>query len=297
VLELIRDDGSSSDPEQIIRRRARDLIEEVGELWEGPPYCLETLASVRGYRVEEVDYLSDEHDACVTLTKMLVNANKAARRRRYSIGHEIGHTLFPDFAREVERGGPRWRRERDSQSEVELLCQIAASELLMPFKPFLRAMQEQGLSGGTLVSLSDLFDASLEATARRAVDLTDSRVVAVFLDKKHKPSEVALQQQVSFAFSDVASPPEKLRVAYSVASRGYNVFVPADKSIPETSVAYKVWSSASEGSPSPHLERAQEDWTSVGKIGVCLVDAVALPPHSDGRQPILCLVHPKEQAN
>lgn len=295
VLELIRSDGNSVDPEQIIRQRARALIEEVADIWEGPPYDMETLASLRGYRVEEVDYLGDDQDACITLGKMLVNAQKPSRRRRYSVGHEIGHTFFPDFAHTVELEGPRWRRERNSQSEVELLCQIAASELLMPVQSFTGAMEERDISVASLIFLADLFEASLEATTRRMVDLTDQPVVAVFLAMKHKPTEQAELQQMAFDLPGLRLPQEKLRVTYAATSAPCsNFFVPPDKSVPANSVAYHVWNEAGYGALGPCIACAEEDWTEIGGMGLCHVEAVSLPLSTGTRQAVLCLVQPEQ---
>lgn len=292
VLELIEADGTTNDPEQIVRKRARELVEHLGELWEGPPYNMDSLASFRGYRPKQVGFLGDDQDACISIGEMLVNDSKPPVRQRYSIGHEITHTFFPDFEREVRSAGPRWRRERDSQSEVEQLCQIGASELLMPVRAFRREMARRETSLPAVLSLATLFEASPEAAARRFVDLGEAQLIAVFLAMENKPTELRGMQQVVLGLPGFGSPPEKLRVSYAAASpRCGSTFVLRHKSVPEHSVAYRVWQQAANGAAGPCIGRANEDWTEIGKMGMCCVEAVALPVGGTAPHAVLCLLH------
>jgi Zn-dependent peptidase ImmA (M78 family) len=59
----------------------------------------------------------------------------------------------------------------DTDKEEELLCDIAASELLLPGSLVRPAARASGWCLETVLELSERFDASREATARRLVDL------------------------------------------------------------------------------------------------------------------------------
>lgn len=292
VIELIRQDGTTNDPEQIIRKRARELVGQFAEFWEGPPYDMDLLASLCGYRPKQVDFLGDDQDACISIGEMLISSSKPPVRQRYSIGHEITHTFFPDFEREVRSAGPRWRRERDSQSEIEQLCQIGASELLMPIGAFRREMARHETSLATVLSLAALFEASPEAAVRRFLDLSNGHLVAVFLAMKHKPVERCGMQQTALGLPGFEAPAEKLRVSYAVPAPSYRSrFVPPDKSVPERSVAYWVWQQAMNGAAGVFIDRANEDWTEIGGLGRCCVEAVTLPWQGTTPDAVLCLLH------
>ncbi len=292
VLELVQSAGLPGSPDEVIRALVRQRVAEFESLgWEGPPYDMELLASLSNYRPKLVDWLREDQDACVTADEMLINTHKPMVRQRFSIGHEIGHTLFPDFRRNVEADGPRWRRQRDEHSQVEKLCQIAASEFLMPFRAFSMAMEERARNLISLLDLANLFNASPEATAHRFVDLSRSKVIAVFVSMKWKPSEVAALQQPFLGLAGFDAPPMKMRISYAVpSSMCGSVFLPPDKSIPNTSVAYNAWVNAQNEETGFNV--ANEDWSSVGRLGRCFVEAVALPLGCDTPQSVLCLVHP-----
>lgn len=296
VLALIETDGTTNDPEQIIRKRARELVGQFADFGEGPPYDMDLLASLCGYRPKQVDFLGDDQDACISIGEMLINGSRPPVRQRYSIGHEIIHTFFPDFEREVRSTGPRWWRERDSQSEIEQLCQIGASELLMPVEAFRREMERHETSLAAVLSLAVLFEASPEAAVRRFVDLSDEPLVAVFLAMKHKPIEQRRMQQIALGLPGFDAPSEKLRVSYAVAApRCDSLFVPPHKSVPEQSVACRVWQQATSGAAGPGIDRANEDWTEIGGLGSCCVEAITLPVEGTTPYAVLCLLHLEPQ--
>ena len=61
------------------------------------------------------------------------NPNRPRERRRYSVAHEIAHTLFPDCAKRVRhRGSHHGKRPGSDDWQLEALCNIAAAEILMP---------------------------------------------------------------------------------------------------------------------------------------------------------------------
>jgi len=87
-------------------------------------------------------------------------------RRQFTIAHEIGHAIF-------ESTGPRCPQ---SGRELERLCDMLATEILMPEEHFLRAVGPE-ISINGIRKTSRLFKTSLSATAIRCVEL---RRISVF---------------------------------------------------------------------------------------------------------------------
>lgn len=83
-------------------------------------------------------------------------------RRKFTIAHEIAHAIF-------ETSGPNCPR---SGEELERLCDMIATEILMPKDVFLKACNYPDvLSLAKVCELPKLFQTSLSATALRCVEL------------------------------------------------------------------------------------------------------------------------------
>jgi hypothetical protein len=93
-----------------------------------------------------------------------------AARRRFTIAHELAHAIF-------ESSGPNCPRVG---KELERLCDMLATEILMPRHVFLR---ESGGAGGLswrkIDELSHLFRTSLSATSLRCAELLGVTVFEV----------------------------------------------------------------------------------------------------------------------
>ena len=59
------------------------------------------------------------------------NPNRPRNRVKYSICHELAHTLFPDCAERV-RNRVTHRDMKGDEWQLEMLCNIGAAEMLMP---------------------------------------------------------------------------------------------------------------------------------------------------------------------
>src|SRR5581483_2484266 len=103
VVALLQS-SAEKDPAEAIRVRARELVSYARSLgWEGPPFSMLELASLRQLKVDEEAELKGDQDACVVPGRVLLNRRKPSVRQRYSLAHEIVHTLFPDYEQEVHR--------------------------------------------------------------------------------------------------------------------------------------------------------------------------------------------------
>lgn len=121
------------DPVDVVTERARALIVEAFDRgWTGPPFDPVELAELLGIDLVPRE---DVRDARLVpgKTRRVVeyNPTRAPARVRYSIAHEIAHTLFPDCDEEVRRRADR-QETTTVGWELEALCNVAAAELLMP---------------------------------------------------------------------------------------------------------------------------------------------------------------------
>ena len=88
-------------------------------------------------------------------------------RRRFTIAHEIAHALF-------ETSGPRFPRYG---RELERLCDMFATEILMPKKAFLKAIGSD-ITLNKVFEVASIFQTSLSATAIRFCELLQKKVSA-----------------------------------------------------------------------------------------------------------------------
>jgi hypothetical protein len=254
--------------------------------WDGPPFNPNDLASYRGFRVKQAfDGFADTQDACVIPGLIALNAKKPPRRRRYSVAHEVVHTLFPDYEDQLRQSGKLWRQE-DDDSELEKLCQIGAAELLMPEFEFAPRLESAGLSLPTVIRLHDAFDASIEATARHAVDLWHGRAVAAFFRAVDDPSaRIGSRRRLShyspyatLAADRVYGGPE---ADIGKALRTMNP--------PKRSVVLKARKRAGTSSLAADTYFADEVWTAIGTEPI-RCEAMVLPRQAPAPVEVLCVL-------
>lgn len=114
-----------------------------------------------------------------------VNAAHSKERRRFTCAHEIGHTFFFDLGGEsatlknralVEDGD---LKTFGSDNQEEVLCNLAAAEILMPHPCFSSSACSLGPSANTVLKLSQSFCTSLWSTARRLAQISPLRLMVV----------------------------------------------------------------------------------------------------------------------
>lgn len=268
-------------PEDAIRLRARALINEVQTVaeWEGPPFDLTALASFCGFQVEITDGFSPQQDAFIVPGVIAINRRKPTVRQRYSIAHEIVHTLFPDYEAVLRSAGKLWREERMTtptdiaELELEHLCQVGAAELLLPQFAFAPRLQADGLSLDTVMALSTSFGASPEATVRRATELTAECALTVFV----QPWDAETGR-----FTRDYAPFSELRVTRSYASpASAHWMLPVGSTVPKPSVISKAWKRASYPKLGVDIHIACERWPAIqagaAEIGELECHAMVLP--------------------
>jgi hypothetical protein len=121
---------------------------------------------------------------------ILVNEKASHRRRRFTIGHELGHFLLPWHTPRSGQGFLCSSKDMsvfratpggDRYVEMEAQANQFSAGLLMP-APLVRAdlRARRNFEVSHIVELSDRYDVSKEAMARRCVDLHDDAIAVVF---------------------------------------------------------------------------------------------------------------------
>lgn len=173
--------------------RPVEIVDEILRQNPNMPYPvpLEELAEVVG--IQRIEELVTEGFEGMLMTNpeksqgvILVKANANHQRRRFTIGHELGHYLLP-WHRQLEFSCTSENIKDSSAAnstrgiEMEAEANAFASELLMPtaaFKKLQCAVGEPDIE--QVVKLAAHFDSSIEATARRFMNLSDYPVAFVF---------------------------------------------------------------------------------------------------------------------
>ena len=260
IDELVHATGAIDAPEAV-RLKARELVSLHRSTFGDPtmPMDVDVLASLRGIgRSDELPVQSPDAELVpdgVGGVTMRVNPDRPDTRRRFSIAHEISHTFFPDYATKAWcRTDSRYRDRNNPDDYLEMLCDIAAAELLMPL-PWFSNDAAKVISAGGLAGLATAYRASREAAIRRYAELSPDSVAAVFFIWKLKPVQkgtVGCEDQTNLFGIDPADElreARRLRIEYAIPSPAFLTaghFLPLDKSVEDDGPIYEA---ASTGRP------------------------------------------------
>lgn len=204
------------DPFAWVEQQARRLaLSAMEKGWSGPPYDSFKLAEALGIEVvarqdvEDARLVAGQDGAWIEF-----NPQRSRARIQFSIAHEIGHTLFDDYTEQVRYRDTQQHSAEDWQLEV--LCNIAAAEMLMP-PGSLRLCEVEDLSVDHLLDQRARLGVSTEALLRRVVRLSE-RPVALFAAARG---------------DDTPS----FRIDYAVPSRAWRAPVAAGDHITDTVLA------------------------------------------------------------
>ena len=143
---------------------ARAFITKCGPL--AQPVSVETYAVAIDGKISK-EAMDDRHDGYSFRTpkgkyKICVNCNQTDQRQRFTVCHEIAHAVLeitPDHTQ------PSWSFGKRPQGEI--LCDIFAAELLLPYKLFKPQVDMAEMGMAAVRRLAGDFDASLLATGSR----------------------------------------------------------------------------------------------------------------------------------
>jgi hypothetical protein len=213
IAALMQEALPGESAEDVMRRKCRQIIAHGKSFgWEGPPFDPELLASLHDILVEssEDDFEGDGRifPRCGRVV-IQYRPGRTIERQRFTICHEIAHTCFPDFYEFV-----RYQNANDNDDpahrEFEHLCDVGASELLMPLEEFLRNLNSASICMQHAVALSGQFTASIDATLKRILDLTPHSCAAAFLTNE--------------PFKEFSAVSDQMRVRWMWKSVGFKLF-------------------------------------------------------------------------
>jgi Zn-dependent peptidase ImmA (M78 family) len=260
IKELVRATGAVDAP-AAIRLKARELIQLFVASFGEPtmPINVDVLASLRGIgRSEDMPRHSADAEIVPDGTggvTMRVNPDRPETRQRFSVAHEISHTFFPDYStKRWCRPDARFRDRTNPDEYLEMLCDIAAAELLFP-QPWFSTDAATVADASGLVCLATTYHASREATIRRYAETSPESLAAVFFTWKLKPTQKATIGQKGQVNLFGIRPEEqvrealRLRIEYTAMSEAFKAdghFLPKDKSVENEGPTYEA---ASTGNP------------------------------------------------
>lgn len=256
------------DPVDAIEECAQKTVFKAVEAgWTGPPFDPFELARILDIPVVASQELADARTVPVGSKKVAIeyNPTRPPQRLRFSLAHEIAHTFFPDVAKAARyrsnpAGGPTdaW--------QLELLCNIAAGELIMPTDS-VPELREGPLKIEQLMALRAEYAVSTEALMRRAMKVT-TEPAAMFAASRIDPKEAVSVFRIDYTVPSRAWAPPPLRGHHR----------PADSVLREcTAVGYTA--------------KRRERWSH--QLGEMLVQAVGAPPFPGQRFPrVLGLLTP-----
>lgn len=186
------------DPVSTIIERARGMVLEAMEKgWAGPPYNPFALAEMFGRKLLPTEEVLDARTRADSSGRFTIefNPQRPPARMRYSIAHELGHTLFPDCAEAVRNRATHQEMKADDW-QLEALCNIAAAEILMPFGTLKDEVTIRP-SGGLILDLRRRYLVSSEAVVNRLIRLTSYPCLAFFARRESDTSSYFIEYRIS----------------------------------------------------------------------------------------------------
>lgn len=266
VLELAQ---GQHDPVAVIIEKARAVIlDAVQKGWSGPPFDPFLLADqLRISVIPRDDVLDARLVPSGAGCRIEFNPNRPPGRIRFSLAHEIAHTLFPDYRIEIRNRGA----SRGDAWQIELLCNIAAAEILMPIGTAVE-LENEDLDIENLMMLRKRFDVSTEALFLRMAKRTT------------EPCAIFAAARIATEKEDV-----RFRIDYTVPSRSWTVDIPTDLEV-SGSLAL------SECTAVGYTTKRFEQWEN--RLPEFRVECVGIPPYPGDRYPrvlgVLRRRHPTE---
>lgn len=242
---------------EVIDRAKAVALGAMEEGWAGPPFDPLSLADKLGVRAVAREDIQDARTIPIGSDKLQIefNPNRPKARLRFSIAHELAHTLFPDCREQVRH---RLSRDemRDDDWQLEMLCNLAAAEFLMPTGSVLELQERQP-------TIDDL----LESRERYAVSME-----AILL-RLHR-----LSRHPCGVFAASRREPEpnhgRYRIDYLLSPREWPVNLPAGRLLPaDTAVA--------ECTAIGYTAKSDETWDDgIGQVHVECVGVSPYPNHT-----------------
>ncbi|MHA4847182.1 ImmA/IrrE family metallo-endopeptidase [Flavitalea antarctica] len=189
------------DPVAIVRQKARTMVLNAFERgWSGPPFDPFKLARLLNIGVAPNESITDARILEVNGEFQIeYNPFQKPTRTNFSVSHELGHILFSDWSetirnREDKRIGDLW--------ELEFLCDVAASEILLPYAEFTTEANSVALNMKSLLEISNKYKASLEAVFLRFAEVVNKpcAIIIAYFEKDERKDLVIDYFKTSHSF-------------------------------------------------------------------------------------------------
>ena len=243
--------AGTTDPVELMVQRARGIaLRAIDAGWPGPPFDPVALAEFLSIPTRPSDLVRDARTIPTDDEGILIeyNPNRPRGRVRFSVAHEIAHTLFQDCAEQVRNRLVHGQMTGDSW-QLEALCNVGAAELVMPVATM--AISPDGpVSIEALLNERGRFDVSMEALLIRVA----------------RASSAAL-----LMFSATRLPSAKYRFDYTVRAPKLSTAVPsAGAVLPRTSAVAHCVSIG-------YTASGEEIWGHPGRR--VHIECVGIPPY------------------
>ncbi|WP_284352698.1 ImmA/IrrE family metallo-endopeptidase [Roseisolibacter agri] len=281
--------AGDDDPVAAVTDRARDLVlRALDQGWAGPPFDPIALADLLKIEVTANGAVRDARTVPVAgeTVRIEFNPNRPRGRVRYSLAHEIAHTLFPDCAAEVRHRARHHELTGDAW-QLEALCNIAAAEFLMPLGS-LGPLTAERLTVPTVLDLQRRFDVSTEALVIRLAETSPAPVAAFCVSPRNAatgatgatPGAHPVDYQVDYVIPSRAWATRRMtgRTTGHGTGRRRRAHLPGDSVVRQCSAI---------GYSARGVEAWWDDESPVH------VEAVGIPPYPGGAAPrVIGLLHP-----
>ncbi len=202
--------AGKSDPIELITQKARDeVLRAIQAGWQGPPFDPFRLAELFGIPTIPREDVLDARIISTGSHKLQIefNPNRSRGRLRFSVAHEIAHTLFQDCFESVRNRELHTRISEDDW-QLELLCNIAAAEFLMPVGNEIDSRTPINIDN--ILRLQKEFDVSTEAISIRLAKITNEPCT-IFAAARILDEESATSYRTDYSIRSRASKLELLR--------------------------------------------------------------------------------------
>lgn len=175
-------------PDSVLVER---LVEELGRTLElEPPTDLHRAASFQGVKdiqVAEMDWAGMLTPSESGGFVIRVRSADQPHRRNFTIGHEVTHTLLPGYTFIQHRCGGLGTRSILNNRHLENLADIGAAELLLPRRFLQPIFADLAFDMSAVKDVADRHHASLDATLRRLLCLTNRHAIVIDLRRSVLP--------------------------------------------------------------------------------------------------------------
>jgi len=173
----------------LILERARQLVNQLVEQrgHDKPPFLPEEFARLLGFKIVKTDLgetsavLLRFHDGYI----IKLNQNHNPARQNFSCAHELGHNLLRELKIELDTENIEYRTFNPQAHAIarakarERLCDVAATEILMPELVFRKYLSGFGVSVHSIERLANTFRVSIRAAAIRTAEVSPEPCIAL----------------------------------------------------------------------------------------------------------------------